>query len=775
MAAADHRHRPLDWAPRIEDRPLLRGVGRFMDDAHTPGTAVACFVRSPHACARILSIDTAQALALPGVLAVLTAQDMKAAGAGSVSHPVPQTGRGGARIVVPHRPPLAEGRAMHVGESVALVVAETAAIAQEAADSVSIAYEALPAVVDIGDAIKPGAPQLWPEAPGNLALDWPGPHANPEENQRDVARLFASAAHTARVSVVNQRIVVASLETRGATATYHASTNSYVLRAPTQGVRMVRDQLATSLKLAPERLRVVTEDVGGGFGMKSAAYAEYAALLVAAKRVGRPVHWMSSRSEAFLSDNQARDTVTQAELALDAGGRFLALRASAIAGVGAFLSSHGAFIASANFARCFPAMYDIPRIAVDVRCVFTNTVQLGPYRGAGRPEANYALERLIDEAARVTGIDRIVLRRRNMIAPGMIPYAGAMGTTYDSGDFETVLDKALTLADFKGFDERRAQSMRSGKRRGIGVCCFLEHAGGQPGDEAAVSFPGDHELIVALATHSTGQGHASLYRRLAAARLGIAETGVTVRQGDTDLGLNGIGAIASRSTTASGSALVRTIELAIDKGRRVASQMLEAAEADIDYAKGHFHVAGTDRRISLFEVAERARAMAQPLDTLGKAEVPQTFPNGCHIAEVEIDPETGAVTLAAYTSVDDCGTMLDPVLVEGQIQGAVAQGVGQALCEEAVFDRATGQLLAGSFMDYALPRADTLPSLVTAAHSVPCTTNPLGVKGAGESGATGALAAVMNAIADAIPGEAGARLDMPATPEKIWRACRDVP
>jgi carbon-monoxide dehydrogenase large subunit len=487
---------------------------------------------------------------------------------------------------------------------------------------------------------------------------------------------------------------------------------------------------------------------------------------------------MSTRSEAFLSDNHARDTVTDAELALDDEGRFLALRVGAIANMGAFLSSHGPFIASSNFARCFPGMYHIPNISVDVRCVFTNTVQTGPYRGAGRPEANYALERLVDAAARVTGIDRIALRRRNLIARQLLPYASAVGTTYDSGEFEVVLDKALGLADFADFAERRARSERSDKLRGIGVSCFLEHAGGQPGETAAISFSGDRGLVIALAAQSSGQGHASLFRRLGAARLEIAEERITILQGDTRLDLGSSATVASRSTSASGSAIVRTIDLVLAKGRRIASLLLEAAEADIAYAEGHFYVLGTDRRVSLFEVAEQAASMhrrgeiTESLDSKGRAEVPQTFPNGCHIAEVEIDPDTGLVTLVGYTAVDDCGIMLDPVLVEGQVHGGIVQGIGQALCEEAAFDRATGQLLAGSFMDYAMPRADMLPRFAATAHPVPCTTNPLGVKGTGEAGTTGALAAIMNAIADAIPGAAGATLDMPATSEKVWRACR---
>ena len=768
---ANGGHRPAGWMPRIEDKALLRGKGRFMDDVHAENAAAACFLRSPHAHARINSIDATAALALPGVLAVVTAEDLKAAGAKTITFAVPVPGRGGTSLIAPYRPALADGRAMHVGQPVVLVVAETLDIAQDAAELITIDYEPLPAVADIKDAIAPGAVQLWPEAPGNVAIDFVAPLAAGYDKQRQaVERAFASAAHVAEVSEINQRIVVASLETRGGTASYDAAKDAYLLRAPSQGARMLRDQLAASLGLPTQKLRLLTGDVGGAFGMKTAAYPEYVAMLVAAKRVGRPVHWISTRTESFQSDNQARDTITTARVALDAQGRFLALKVSAIAAVGAFLSSHGASIASNNFARCFPTMYHIPHIAVDVRCVFTNTVQMGPYRGAGRPEANYAMERLVEEAAKVTGIDPVVLRRRNVIPRAMIPYATAVDTSFDSGDFEGVLDKALERADYIGFAKRRAQSQQHGKRRGLGISCFLEHAGGMPGDEAGVRFPGAETLVVALGMHPSGQGHASLYRRLAAQRLGIDETRVVVRQGDTDLDIQGGASVASRSTTATGSALVRTIELVVEKGRRLASHLMEASEADIEYAEGVFRVAGTDRRLSLFEVAERAKTLNDPLDTKGQATVPQTFPNGCHIAEVEIDPETGFVTLAAYTAVDDCGNILDPVLVEGQIHGGIAQGVGQALWEEVIFERQSAQLMTGSFMDYTLPRADDLPMFETASHPVPCTTNPLGVKGTGEAGTTGALAAVMNAISDAIPGPAGRALTMPATPEKVWRA-----
>ena len=770
---ADGSHRPPHWQPRIEDRALLRGEGRFMDDEHARGTAASFFLRSPYAHARIRSIDADAARALPGVLAVLTAEDLRAAGARTITHTVPLAGRGGSQVIRPFRPALAEERVMHVGQPVVLIVAQTPEIAQDAAELIGIDYEPLTAVIDIKEAIAPDAPQLWPEAPGNVAIDFVAPPAAQYDVQlKEVERLLASAAHVAEVTEVNQRIVVASMETRGATASYDAAKESYLLRAPSQGARMLRDQLAASLVIPIQKMRLLTGDVGGAFGMKTAAYPEYVALLVAAKIVGRPVHWMSTRAESFLSDNQARDTITTARLALDAEGRFLALKVSAIAAVGAMLSSHGASIASNNFARCFPTMYDIPHIAVDVRCVFTNTVQMGPYRGAGRPEANYAIERLVEAAAKVTGIDAITLRRRNLIPPAKIPYRSAVDALFDSGDFEAVFDKALEQADYDGFAQRRADSERRGKLRGIGISCFLEHAGGMIGDEAGVRFPGRDTLVVALGMHPSGQGHASLYRRLAAARLGIAETSVVVRQGDTDLDIAGGASVASRSTTAVGSALVRTIELVVEKGRRIASQLMEASEPDIEYADGVFRVAGTDRRLTLFEVASRASTLGESLDTKGQASVPQTFPNGCHIAEVEIDPDTGVTTLAAYTAVDDCGNILDHVLVEGQIHGGIAQGVGQALWEEAIFERSSGQLLTGSFMDYTLPRADDLPMFRTAAHPVPCTTNPLGVKGTGEAGTTGALAAIMNAITDAIPGPAGVAIAMPATPEKVWRALR---
>jgi aerobic carbon-monoxide dehydrogenase large subunit len=753
------------WRGRVEDEALLRGRGRFADDVRDASQTFACFVRSPHASARIRAVDTAEARGAPGVLGVLTAADT--AGMGSISRPVPQKGRDGAALKVPHRPALAGGRVLHAGEPVALVVAGTAAAAQDAAELVDVSYDELPAAIELRAAATDGAPQVHPEAPGNVAIDFA--LGDEPETLRTIDEAFRHARHVARVSLINQRVVVASMEPRGATAAYDPASDSYMLRCGSQGVTMLRDQLVGVLGLERARLRVVTDDVGGAFGMKAPAYPEYAALLVAAKKVGRPVHWMSTRSEAFVTDQQARDTVTDMELALDGEGRFLALRTQVLAAMGAYITSHGAFIATSNFARCLSSVYRIPRITARIRCIFTNTVPTGPYRGAGRPEANYAIERLIDEAARVSGIDRIALRRRNFIAAAEMPYATPIGVTYDSGDFPAIFEEALERADVAGFAQRRTRSAAAGKRRGLGISCFLEHAGGAPTEGAAVVFPGNGMVAVDLAVGPSGQGHATVFRRLVAERLGLPEEQVVMRTGDTRLGVDGTGTVASRNSMTSGSASLRAVEMVIEKGRRMASRLLEAAEADIEYAEGVFRIAGTDRYLSLLAVAAKAAAQGVPLDSKTKTDTPQAFPNGCHICEVEIDPEDGSISIPAYTAVDDCGNALDPVLVEGQIQGGVAQGIGQALCEDAIYDPDSGQLLAGSFMDYAMPRADDVPDVAGTLHPVPCRTNPLGVKGTGEAGTTAALAAVMNAISDAIPGS---RLDMPATPEKLWRACQ---
>ena len=756
--------------PRLEDDPLVRGLGRYAADVPLTGQFHAYFVRSPHAFADIRSIDTAAAKAVAGVLAVLTAADM--AGIGNVSQHPPLDGRGGAKLIVPMRPALAGTTVRHVGEPVAVVIAETLAAAQDAAELVAVAYEERTPVVDLREAVRAGAPQVWPEAPGNVAVDWPGPAANPQANAEEVERVIASARHVARVSLVHQRIMVHSIEPRGATASYDRADDSYSLRCCSQSARALRDGLAPILGVPKERLRVTTEDVGGAFGLKTGPYPEYLALLAAARALGRPVHWMSNRAEAFLSDNHARDAYSDVELALDEKGKFLALRVRHLANMGAYIGAVGANIQTVNLTRCLPGMYDIKLIDIGVRCVLTNTTPTAPYRGAGRPEANFILERAIDEAARVTGIDPVKLRRRNFIKPSAMPYKTAVGTTIDSGEFEAILDKALALADYDGFKQRRREAARRGRYRGLGVSCMLEHAGGFPLEGTALTFPGGEKLVLGLNVQSTGQGHATTFNPMLAERLGIKPEQVEHRHGDSAMEIAGYASVGSRSAMTVSHAMIKTVEALIAKGRTIAATVLEAAEADIEYRAGRFGVVGTDRGISLFELAARANEMkrrgeiAEDLDTKVNAETPLTFPNGCHIAEVEIDPNTGHLELASYAAVDDCGHALNPMIVEGQTHGSIAQGVGQAMMESAVYDPSGGQLITGSFMDYAIPHAEDVPAFKDALHLVPAKTNPLGVKGAGEAGTTAAIAAVMNAIADAIPGGAGAHLDMPATPEK---------
>jgi carbon-monoxide dehydrogenase large subunit len=775
LPAADGRHEVGDaFETRFEDHRLLTGGGEFLDDLRAADAAWGTFVRSPHGFAKIRAIDTRAARAAAGVLGVYTAADLDAAGVGSVTlaAPVP----GGAGMVVPPRPSLVRDFARHVGDAVALVVAETEATARDAAELVAVDYEPREAVTDVARAVAPGAPCVWPEAPGNVALDWHGFGPADPAARAELDRTFAAAARVVRVRLVNQRIVMAPMEPRGAIAEYDSASDRFILRCASQSAIVMRHHVAHSLGVSPERVRVVTGDVGGAFGMRTANYPEYPALLVAAKALGRRVRWLASRSEGFLSDNQARDTVIEAALALDPGGRFLAIDIDELANLGAYQTSHGAFIATANFARCLPGVYDIPKIGLRIRCVFTNTVPTGPYRGAGRPEANYCLERLIDAAARETGIDPVELRRRNLITPARLPYTGALGTTFDSGDFAAVIDTALARADVAGFAARRAASQMKGLRRGLGVGCFLEIAGGQPGEGARLGFPGASRLLLAVGIGASGQGHETVYRRLVAERLGIPVERIDFAHGDSDAAIPSAGSVASRGTMSVGSAIHATIEALLEKGRRIAAHVLEAAEADIAYRDGAFEIAGTDRRIGLFELAEEATRLVrrgvipEDLDTQRTIDALPTFPNGCHLAEVELDPETGRTTLAAYTAIDDCGRVLQPVLVEGQVQGGVAQGVGQVLLESGVYEDGSGQLLAGSFMDYAMPRADELPPIVSGFHPVPTGRNPLGVKGVGEAGTTASLAAVMNAIADALPP--GAAIDMPATPEAVWRALK---
>ncbi len=761
------------WAGRIEDDALLRGAGRFADDVKPEGALAAYFVRSPHAFATIEHIDVARAKSAPGVVAVLTAADLAEAHYHTISHPHPMPGRGGKVAVAPHRPSLAEKRVMHVGEPVALVVAVNAQVAQDAGEKIVVDYQPLTPVTDIRAAIAPGAPQLWPEAPANIGFDWTAPPDPDGKKEAALDRAFRDATHVARVELVNQRLVVASLEPRTATASYDVGKNQFTLRCGTQGVAAVRGQIAGAMGIKPEELRILTEDLGGAFGMKAWCYPEYIPMLHAARVLNRTIHWVSTRSEAFVSDNQGRDSFWRAELALNKRGRFLALRVECLGNVGAYFTGVAHFVFTTHVSGCLPTVYDIPLAQVNSRCVLTNTLPTGPYRGAGRPEASYLLERLIDAAADKTGIDAAELRRRNLIKPDKIPYITAFGNSYDSGDFPGAFERALTLADYAGFAARRKAANKAGRLRGIGIGCYLEIAGAFPEEAARMTFPGDNKVNVSIGAGASGQGHATVFGQVAARRLGIAPEAVTITSGDSARDVPGFGAVASRSAMMAGGAIARTADLVLEKSKRAAAMLLQAAEGDVDYRDGKFGVRGSGREVSLFEVAERAAELArsgvipESLDTQAGIKVPPSFPNGCHVAEVEIDPSTGVVSVVSYVAVGDCGNVLDETIVEGQMHGGVAQGLGQALTENTIYDSA-GQLVSGSFMDYALPRAASMPDVKVEHRAVACRTNPLGVKGTGEAGTTAAPPALINAILDALP--AGAQLDMPATPERIWQA-----
>lgn len=757
--------------PRVEDDALVRGAGRFSDDPRLPNQAYAAFVRSPHAHARIVSVNADGARSAKGVLAVLTAEDIKAAGVGSCARHPPAEGRGGKKLVMPYRPALAGAKAKHVGEAVAMVVAETPAAAVDAADMVQVEYEELTPAVELDAAMKADI-QLHEEAPGNLAIDWPGTVPS-EDNEKEVAKIIAEAPHVAKVRVNHQRMIVASLETRGATGEYDPANDSYTLHACSQSAEALRGQGAAIMGVPPDKLRVITEDVGGAFGMKTPFYPEYAALLAAARKLGRPVHWQSTRSEAFVTDTQARDAITEVELALDEKGKFLALRTRHLCNQGAYVSAAGVNINTNNFARCLPGMYRVPKVDVGVACYFTNKVPIGPYRGAGRPEANFALELVVEEAARLLKMDPVRLRKKNLIPKSAMPFKTAVGNTYDSGDFPGIVEQALQLADYANFNKRKREAARRKKYRGIGISCMLEHAGAMPTEEASITFADGEQLILGCNVQSTGQSHATVFGRLLANKLGIDAAQIQHRHGDTALGLTGFASVGSRSAMCAGTAILNTADTMLAKGRKIAASLLEAGEQDVEYRNGAFGVVGTDRKITLFETARRAKEVGENLDTKDKGVAPLTFPNGCHIAEVEIDPKTGALDLVTYTAVDDCGNPLDKIVVEGQVHGSLAQGLGQALTEDAVYDAESGQLVTGSFMDYGMPHAEIMPlELREALHPVPSTTNPLGVKGTGEAGTTAAIAAVMNAVSNAIPNGAADHMDMPATPAKVWEACQ---
>ena len=754
-----------DAPKRREDARFVTGGGAYLDDLRFDGLVHAAVLRSPHAHAGLRGIDAGAARTMPGVLAVLTADDAAADGLQPMRPTAEANVQTGERFAFAPQPLLARDKVRFVGEAIALVVAATRAQALDAAEQVTVDYDPLPAVTTATAAVAPGAPVVSDAVPGNVCLDW---HTG---DAAAVDAAFARAAHVVTLELDNHRIVTNPMEPRGGVAEYDPARDRYTLTLSSQNLHGNRDATARSLNLPPSQVRFIAPDVGGGFGAKNFVYAEYALLLWAAKRVGRPVKWIATRGEVFLADHQARDHVAQAALALDAEGNFLALHAASMANIGAYMAGGSGGVQTNQYVHLPGTVYAIPAIALHIRAVLTNTTPIGVTRGPGFAEAVNIIERLIDAAARQCGFDRAGLRRRNFVPAPSMPMTNAFGFRVDSGDFPATFDRAMDAADVAGFPKRRAASEARGRLRGLGFAYHIKATGGSPHENVDIRFEHDGTVSLITGTQTIGQGHETTFPQILADRLGISNAAIRLRQGDTDLIPIGGGHGSSRATYMGGTAIWRAADTIIDKGRAVAADILEAADADIVFADGHFAVTGTNRSVALLQVAARAREQGTPLDTYHAwTREHMTFPNGTHVAELEIDPETGAVTLQRLTAVDDYGVLVNPMVASGQAHGAIAQGAGQALLERAVFDAATGQPVTGSFMDYALPRADDLPSFRLEFNATRCTTNPLGVKGCGEAGAVALFPAINNAVLDALAPLGVTAFDGPATPFHVWQA-----
>jgi carbon-monoxide dehydrogenase large subunit len=776
---------------RKEDLRFLTGRGKYVADLKLQNMAFGVFLRSPHAHALVKGIDTASALAAPGVLSVLTGEDVAADNLGSLPCGWGIVGKDGLPMKEPKFPLMAQGKVRFVGDIVAFIVADTLEEAREAAELVVVDYEVLPAVVGVLDAVRPDAPLLFDEAPGNLCCDW----ALGDEAATDAA--FAKAAHVAKLSLTNNRLIGNPMEPRAAVAEYDPGREHYTLYTTSQFPHVVRVLMSAMVLNIPEqKVRVVSPDVGGGFGVKQFHYGEEAIITWAAKKVGTPIKWVSDRAESFISDRHGRDHVTEAELALDEHGKFLGFRVHTLANMGGYLSTFGPNIPTNLYAPLLGGVYTTPAIYCNVKVIFTNTVPVDAYRGAGRPEATFLLERIVDVAAVEMGIDRAEIRRRNMIPKSAYPYQTPVLVEYDSGDPVACLDRAQDIADVAGFPARKAASAAKGKFRGLGYSTYVEACGLAPSriaaslgaraglfESATVRVTPTGQVTVLIGTHSHGQGHETTFAQIVAERLGVKFENVDIVFGDTDRVQFGMGTYGSRSLVVGGSALNKASDKVIVKGKKIAAHLLEAAEQDIEFEAGVFSVAGTDHKKTFAEIAGAAYSPHNyPLEVLEPGLEEQayydpvnfTFPGGTHICEVEIDPDTGVVRIENYTGVDDIGTVINPMIVEGQLHGGIVQGVGQALCEAAVYDEQSGQLLSGSFMDYCMPRADTSPKMNVSTHSTPCAHTPMGVKGCGEVGTIGSPAAVMNAVVDALSHLGVMHVDMPATPNRVWRVIQNA-
>jgi carbon-monoxide dehydrogenase large subunit len=755
---------------RTEDVRFVTGQGQYTDDLHFPNEAQAAFARSPHAHARIASIDTAAARAAPGVVAVLTQTDLEAAGAKPMVTMTPVKSRDGSFPKGVAKNFLAKDQVTFVGEAVVMVVAETLAQATDAAELVEIDYEPQDAVGTLSAA--PNGAQIWGEVPGNLCLDW----ADGKEDVCDAA--FDGAAHTVGLDMVQNRVVVNSMETRNASGIYDAASERYTLYSGNQGSGGLRNNVAKILGVPSDKVRVVSPDVGGGFGMKAGLYPEQCSVLIAAKITGRPVRWSSDRTEAFLADHHGRDMLTRAEGAFDKDGKILALRFTGTANLGGYLSGFAPFIPTLAGSRIFGGVYRVPAFFTHIRLYFSNTAPINAYRGAGRPEAAYYMERLLDVAARKMGMDRFDIRRRNFITPQELPYKNWWGVSFDSGDYPRLLEEGLKRANHAGFAERRKQSEVHGKKRGFGLAYYVEITAAAGNEPASVKFTDNGGVELHVGTQSNGQGHETAFAQVVAERLGVPFESITVKQGDSNW-VNGGGTGGSRSLNMAGGALELASDEVIRKGKGAAGQVMQAGGKEVSFdiveGIGRFRVAESERTMTVGELAvtlkrEKLPGFEAGLDSDALFQgAASTFPNGCHICEIEVDPDTGKVDIVSYRVLDDFGRVINPMLVTGQVHGGVAQGLGQAVLENCVYDAETGQNLTASFSDYAMPRAQDIPDIDFAYEEIPCKTHPMGAKGCGEAGTVGALPAVMSAVADAIGVE---HIDMPATPERVWRAMR---
>ncbi|MBO0764397.1 MAG: xanthine dehydrogenase family protein molybdopterin-binding subunit [Hyphomicrobiaceae bacterium] len=761
---------------RLEDRRFMTGAGTFIDDVSLPGQAYAAILRSPHAHARIEAIDVSRARAAPAVLLVVTGPEWVAAGHGPIpTKSTVRTKRNGSPFNEPKRHCLAVDTVHHVGEAVVLVVAETKTGAEAALELIDVDYADLPAVSHQVPALGRNAPQLWPEAPGNLCLDFE------LGNRAAVEAAFAKADHVVTLDIANNRLAGAPMEPRGVVADYDKASDSATLWNASQNIHANREIIAQQiLNIASAKVRHVAPDVGGGFGAKNCVYPEQALVLYAARQLGRPVKWIGTRSEAFLADAHGRDQVSAVSLALAKDGTFLALKVESVGNLGAWCGTIGPFTPTMGTARTQGGPYAFPALLYTARAAYTNTCQTDPYRGAGRPEATFHVERIIEHAARTLGFDRIELRRKNLIPRGALPWTTPMGLSIDSGNFAGLLERTLELADFAGFPQRAAEARARGMRRGIAVSPYLECTGGAPKEEAKVTFAANGRVTVAVGSHSTGMGHETAFTQILADKLGLPLDAIAYQQADTALTKTGGGHGGSRGMEVGGNAVLKAADDVLAKGRTIAAHLLNSRFEDIVYSHGRFSDLKTGQSLAFAEVAAAAAdasrlpagmaAGALNATVLFEREA-ITVPNGCHAAEVEVDPETGVVKVVGFWAVDDFGTIINPMLADGQVMGGVAQGLGQALLEEVVYDPGSAQPLTGSLMDYALPRADNVPTIVVAYdESAPTTRNPLGVKGAGEAGCCGAPPAIVNAVLDALAEYGVTHLDMPLTPQKVWRA-----